>query len=57
MKSLLPVFKAAFVVGLFEGIHIARWDVLMGDWTSSNVLEALGTVGWVGGLHIGVWMF
>ena len=56
MKSLLPLFKAAVVVGLFEGIHIARWDVLMGEWTSTNVLEALATVGWVAGLHIGVWM-
>ncbi len=57
MKSLLPVFKAAVVVGLFEGIHIARWDVLMGDWTSVSVLEALGAVGWIAALHIGVWMF
>lgn len=28
----------------------------MGEWTSTNVLEALGTVAWVAGLHIGVWM-
>ena len=56
MKSLQPLFKAAVVVGLFEGIHIARWDVLMDEWTSSNVLEALFTLGWAAGLHIAVWM-
>ena len=56
MKRLLPVFKAAVVVGLFEGIHIARWDVLMGYWTSTNLLEALGTVAWIAGLHSGVWI-
>ena len=56
MKSLLSVLKAAVVVALFEGIHIARWDVLMSDWTSNNVLEALATVAWVGGLHVAVWL-
>ena len=57
IKSLLPILKAAVLVALFEGIHIARYEFLMGDWASHSVLDGFRALAWVAGLHVVLWLF
>lgn len=37
-----PVAALGAALGLFEGLAVARWDILMGDFSPGNVAHALG---------------
>ena len=41
-SSAQPLARLGAAVGLFEGLAVARWDILMDDLSAQNVAHALG---------------